>query len=217
MGAIASAWAWRRRVFSTAAMPPSRSCFKFQGAIQFDQIHFSCSLCLVVNEVGVLHEFTNQGIDLLQNQWGLGAAFQIASDKAVFLYAHLKRSCTGSIDSSGTELLGQGKDAQDAAHTHLSLLAMDGVAERTAVGSGPTGPPQLLGSAKWCPLCPVFFLDPIPAAFLSHMFAQQLTSFRVEKADVQRAPPDLRLQPSVITESGCAGTCGSRDHAPSGR
>ena len=44
MGAIGSAWAWRRRVSRTAAMPPRRSCA--ERAFEFDEIHCGFSLVL---------------------------------------------------------------------------------------------------------------------------------------------------------------------------
>jgi hypothetical protein len=111
---------------------------------------------------------------LLQTQWGLRAAFQIAPDKAVFLDSHLQRSGAGFIDCRGAVLLGQGENAQDAAHAYLSLCAMDSIAERTDVRPGSTGSPQQLGSAQRRPLGVILFFDPIPAAFLAHMFAQAI-------------------------------------------
>ena len=70
----------------------------------------------------------------------------------------------------------------------FTLLAMDGLAERADVRSGPAGSPQQLGSAQRCSLRVVLVLDSIPAALLAHMFAQQLAGFRIEQADVQLSP-----------------------------
>jgi hypothetical protein len=61
----------------------------------------------------------------------------------------------------------------DTAHTYFSLLAMDGLAERTDVRAGATGSTQQLRSAQRGALGVIFGLDAIPAAFLAYMFAGQ--------------------------------------------
>src|SRR5271165_5702599 len=126
MGASGSAWAWRRRVSSTAAIPPRRSCLR-HDRVQSDS--FLYLLGSVVNQVAVLHQLANQRIHLLQTEWGLRVALQIAPDKAVFLHSHLQRSGAGFIDRRCSVLLGQRENAQDAAHTYFAFLTMDGVAE----------------------------------------------------------------------------------------
>src|SRR6266702_3442711 len=93
-------------------------------------------LSSVVDEVAVLHQLADQGIDLLQTEWGLRAAFQIAADETVFLHSHFQRSSAGFIDRRGAVLLGQREDAQDSAHTNFALLAVDGIAERADVRPG---------------------------------------------------------------------------------
>src|SRR6202140_2169917 len=138
MGASGSAWAWRRRVSSTAAIPPRRSCLS-DDRVRSDSFFYL--LGSVVDEVAVLHQFADQRIDLLQTEWGLRAAFQIAADEAVFLNSHVQRSGAGFIDRHGAVLLGQGENAQDAAHSDFALLAVDGIAERPDVRSGATGSP----------------------------------------------------------------------------
>ncbi len=60
----------------------------------------------MVDEIAVLHEFADQGIDLLQTEWGLRTAFQIAADEALFLDAHLQRSGTGFLGGGRAVLLG---------------------------------------------------------------------------------------------------------------
>ncbi len=109
---------------------------------------------------------------MLQTEWGLWAALQIAADEAVFLYSHLQRGSAGIIDRGYAVLLGQGENAEDAAHTDFSLLAMDGFAEHADVRAGAAGAPQQLRSAQRCSFRVIFFFDAIPAAFLAHMFAQ---------------------------------------------
>jgi hypothetical protein len=127
----------------------------------------------VINKVAVLHQLANQGIHLLQTEWGLRVALQIAADKAVFLHSHLQRSGAGFIDRGCAVLLGQGENAQDAAYADFPLLAMHGLAERTDVSAGAARTPQQLRSAQRGALGVIFGLDAIPAAFLAHVFAQQ--------------------------------------------
>jgi len=50
--------------------------------------------------------------------------FQIAPNKAVFLYAHFQCGSTGVIDRRRAVLLCQGKNPEDAAGAELTLLAM---------------------------------------------------------------------------------------------
>ncbi len=45
---------------------------------------------------------------------------QIAANEAVFLHSHFQRGGAGFIDRSRTVLLGQGENAEDAAHAHFS-------------------------------------------------------------------------------------------------
>jgi len=75
-------------------------------ALRFESDSFLYLLGSVVNKVAVLHQFADQGIDLLQTQWGLWAALQIAADKAVFLHSHVQRGCAGFIDRGGAVFLG---------------------------------------------------------------------------------------------------------------
>src|ERR1039458_1242750 len=177
---------------------------ELRASSSIEQIHpddrvqsdsFFYLLGFVVDEVAVLHQLADQGIDLLQTEWGLGAAFQIAADKAIFLDSHFQRSGAGLIDRRGAVLLSQRKNAQDAAHTDLALLAMDGVAERSDVRPGATGPPQQLGSAQRRPLRVILFFDAIPAAPLAHVFAQQLPGFGIEQANIQFIPLHARHAP----------------------
>ena len=90
----------------------------------------------MIDEVAILHQFADQGIDLLQTEWGLWTALPIAADEAVFLHSHLQRGSAGFVHSCRAILLGSGEDAEDAAHAHFSLLAMDGFAEHADVRAG---------------------------------------------------------------------------------
>src|SRR5271165_1403540 len=195
MGASGSAWAWRRRVSSTAAIPPRRSCLR-HDRVQSDS--FLYLLGSVINQVAVLHQLADQRIHLLQTEWGLGVALQIAADKAVLLHSHLQRSGAGFIDRRCSVLLGQRENAQDAAHAYFAFLAMDGIAERADMESGSTRSPQQLRGAQWRPLGAVLGLDAIPASLLAQVFAQQLPGLGIQQADIQVIPlhPDLAPDPA---------------------
>src|ERR1700675_898625 len=89
IGAIGSAWAWRSRVSSTVAMPPSRSCrsaccssmtfiflllflFLFLFLLLLLFLFLILGLCLPLasafDEIAVGGQFADQGIDLPQAQ-----------------------------------------------------------------------------------------------------------------------------------------------------
>jgi hypothetical protein len=116
----------------------------------------------VIDEIAVLHQLANEGIDLLQTEWGLGAAFQIATNEAIFLDTHFERGGAGFIGCGRAVLLRQRQDAEDATHADFSLLAMDGIAERADVGAGAARSPQQLRSAQRSALGVIFGLDAIP-------------------------------------------------------
>jgi hypothetical protein len=128
----------------------------------------------VIDEIAILHEFADERIDLLQAEWGLGATFQIAAHEAIFLDAHLQRSSAGFLERENPE---------DAAHANFSLLTMDGFAERADVGADAARTPQQLRSAERSALGVLLRLDAIPAAFLTHVFAQQLAGLGIERAN----------------------------------
>src|ERR1035438_5940204 len=159
-------------------------------------------LGFVVDEVAVLHQLADQGIDLVQTQWSLRAAFQIAADEAIFLHSHVERGGASFIDRRGAVLLGQGENAQDAAHSDLALLAVDGVAERTDVRSGAARSPQQLRSAQRCSFGVVLFFNAIPAALLAHVFAQQLAGLGIEQTNIQLIP--LHAQHAADPARRCA-------------
>jgi hypothetical protein len=60
----------------------------------------------VVDEIAILHQFADQRIDLLQTEWGLGTAFQIATNEAVLLDSHLQGGRAGLVDGGRAVLLG---------------------------------------------------------------------------------------------------------------
>ena len=202
MGAMASAWAWRRRVSSTAAMPPSRSCLRARSS----SIRFILYLLgFVIDEVAVLHQFADQGIDLVQAEWGLRTTFQIAADEAVFMHAHFERGGAGFIDCRGAVLLGQGQHAQDAAHADFALLCGGWPRKVYRCASGAAGAAQQLRSAQRCLLGVVLVLDAIPAALLAHVFAQQLPGLGIEQANIQLIPLHSQQTPDPARRSAVVG------------
>ena len=81
----------------------------------------------LVDEIAVVHQFADEGIDLPQGQ--LGGTFEIATDKAVLVHSHFEGSRASILDRGCTELLRQREDTQDATNAGLSELAKDKVAE----------------------------------------------------------------------------------------
>src|SRR5579872_6027215 len=135
-----------------------------------------------------MHQLADQRIDLLQAEWSLWATFQIAANEAIFLNSHVQRGGAGFLDGSPAVLFGQRENAQDAADANFPLLAMDGFAECADVRAGAARSPQQLRSTQRGSFGVIFGLDAIPAAFLAHVFAQQLAGFGIEQADEHLVP-----------------------------
>ena len=57
-----------------------------------------------MDEIAVVHQFANEGIDLPQSE--LGTTFEIATDKAVLVHSHFEGRLASVLDRSRTELLG---------------------------------------------------------------------------------------------------------------
>jgi len=88
-----------------------------------------------LDQITVVHQFADQGIDLAQTERGLWTTLKVATHETIFVYAHLEGGSASFLDGSGAVLFGEGENAQDAAHAHFALLAMDKVAECTHVGA----------------------------------------------------------------------------------
>src|SRR5271155_463935 len=113
MGGMASAWACRKRVSSTAAIPPSRSCRKarsnsimFMFSLRSGLGVFFLVLQALGNQVAILLQFANERIDLPQVERELGTVLQVSLDEAVVGRAHLQRHNTSLVDRGSTVLFG---------------------------------------------------------------------------------------------------------------
>jgi len=92
-----------------------------------------------MDQIAVLHQFPDQRIDLVQAEWERRLPLEVAPHKVVLVHAHFQSRRTGLIDHCRTELLSQGKHAQDAAHPDLPLTRMDRLAEGADVCASVTG------------------------------------------------------------------------------
>jgi len=95
-----------------------------------------------MDQIAVLHQFTDQRIDLVQAEGELRLALEIATDKVVLVHAHFQRRRASIIDHCGTELLSQRKHTQDAAYPYLSLAPVDRLAKGADVCAGVAGARQ---------------------------------------------------------------------------
>src|SRR5712691_1689347 len=140
MGVMASTWACCRRISSTAAMPPRRNWRKACA----NSIRFIWFLLLrsLMDQIAVLHQFPDQRIDLVQAEWELRLPLEVAPHKVVLVHAHFQSRRAGLISHCRTELLSQGKHAQDATHADLPLAGMDRLAEGADVCTSVTGAGQ---------------------------------------------------------------------------
>ena len=100
---MASACAWRRRVSSTVAMPPSRNWRSERSSSKtFMGILLASS---VFDKVAIQSELADQRIDLPQAQWQLRVTFQVAPDKAVLAGTRFQRDGAGFIGGSDAVFL----------------------------------------------------------------------------------------------------------------
>jgi hypothetical protein len=126
-----------------------------------------------VDQITVMHQFANQGIDLAQTQGGLWTTLEVATHETVFVHAHLEGCRASLIDGSGAILFGERKNAEDAPHTHFALLAIDKVSEYTDMGAHSAGAAEQLHHTDRSLLGVVLGLNAVPALFLTHMFSQE--------------------------------------------
>src|SRR5438876_1381567 len=125
-----------------------------------------------MDQITVVHQFADQGIDLAQTEGGLGTTLEVATHETVFVHAHLEGCRASFIEGSGTILFGEGENAQDAPHAHFALLAIDKVAECTDMGAHSAGSAQQLHHTERSSLGVILGPDAVPAPFLTYMFAQ---------------------------------------------
>jgi len=97
-----------------------------------------------LDEIAVVHQFANQGIDLAQTEGCLWTTLEVATHETIFVHAHFEGCSASLIDGSGAVLFGERENAQDAAHAHFALLAIDKVAECTDMGAHLAGAAEQL-------------------------------------------------------------------------
>ena len=89
-----------------------------------------------MDQIAVLHEFPDQRIDLVQAEGKLGLTLEVAPHKVVLMHAHFQSCRAGIVDHCRTELLSQGKHAEDAAHPDLALAPVDSLAKGADICAG---------------------------------------------------------------------------------
>ena len=146
MGDMASAWACRKRVSKTAAIPPRRSWRR----ARFISIRFMGGRLLgfLLNQIAVLEQIANQGIDLLQAHGSRRAVLEVVSDEAILVHSHLQNHGTSFIHRRCTKLFSQSEHALDAADGNLTLVCMQGATEDTDMRARLLGSPQQLMDAQ---------------------------------------------------------------------
>src|SRR5260370_36851826 len=94
------------------------------------------------NQVAVLREFTNQGIDLAQAEWQLRAMFQIAADEAEVGRAYFECGSAGVLGRGHPIFLGYAEQTQNAADGQRPIALIQHVAELTEVKASLVGARQ---------------------------------------------------------------------------
>ena len=126
-----------------------------------------------MDQITVVHQFADQGIDLAQTERSLRTTLKVAPHEAIFVHAHLECRSASFIDGCGAELFGERENAQDAAHAHFALLAVNKVAECTDMDAHSAGAGEQLHHPEGSALGVVFGLNAVPAPFLTYMFSQE--------------------------------------------
>src|SRR5207245_5101837 len=126
-----------------------------------------------MDQITVVHQFADQGIDLTQTQGGLRTTLKVATHETIFVHAHLEGCRASFIDGRGAILFGERKNAQDAPHAHFALLAIDKVAKCTDMGAHSAGTAEQLHHPERSLLGVVLRLNAVPAPFLTYMFSQE--------------------------------------------
>src|SRR5579862_1761218 len=126
-----------------------------------------------MDQITVVHQFADQGIDLAPTEGGLQTTLKVATHETVFVHAHLEGCRASFIDGGDAILFGERENAQDAPHAHFALLAMNKVAKCTDMGAHSAGAAKQLHHTEGGPLRMVLGLNAIPAPFLTYVFSQE--------------------------------------------
>ena len=126
-----------------------------------------------MDQITVVHQFADQGIDLAQTEGGLWTTLEVATHETIFVHAHLEGCRASFIDGRGAIFFGERKNAQDAPHAHFALLAIDKVAQGTDMGAHSAGAAEQLHHTERSSLGVVLGLNAVPAPFLTYMFSQE--------------------------------------------
>jgi len=136
------------------------------------------------NEIAVQRELADQRIDLAQAQRQLRVVFQIAAHEFVFASASFQSHRTGVVGGSDAVLLRQREHAQNLAHGDLSVVAMKGLTQLADVSPGFFRSREQLLRRKRSAAGAIFVFDPMPAAFLPQVLAQQLPGERIDQPNM---------------------------------
>ena len=126
-------------------------------------------LNLEVDEIAILGQFANEGVDLAESQWR--PPFQIAADETVIMDVEFECRGGGILDGGDTVFFGQGEQAQDTADGRLTLAEMDGFGQFADVISGTSRPGKQLNGGHRRRFRIVLGTDTVPAPFLADMLA----------------------------------------------
>jgi hypothetical protein len=151
----------------------------------------SSSVSFAIDEIAVVGELTDQGIDLLERERRCGLALEEAAHEAVGGELELQGCGAGLVDGGGPMLLDQGEHAQDAPHTGFAFPTVDGLAQGPHVVAGAAGSGEELQRRGGRALGAVLLAQAAPAPLLAHVLAQQRAGARVEDAHVDTVPLDL--------------------------
>src|SRR5262252_2653514 len=143
-------------------------------------------------------ELPDQRIDLAERERGRRLAFEVAADELVLGDAEFQRGGARLLDDDGAVLLDEGEDAEDPTDAEFAITAVDAVAERADVLTGPGRAGQQRQRRRWRAARSILRVDDMATARLTAVLAQQGACRRIEQADVGVIPldGDLATEPA---------------------
>src|SRR4051794_22832050 len=114
IGSICSVCACSRRLSSTAAMPPRRSCLSARSS---STRFIGRLLGHAVDVVAVVGQLADQRIDLPERERRLRLALEVAPREAVGGHAHLERGGARVVHGNGAVFAKQGAYAENSPDT----------------------------------------------------------------------------------------------------
>src|SRR5215471_7559289 len=165
----------------------------------------------LLDQVAVLEQITDQGIDLLQAQGSRGTVLEVMLDEAALVYPHLESQSTGFVHRCGAEFFRPCEHALDAANRDRTLALMKGTTEGANVRAGLLASPQQLMHVEGSAWRAIPLIEAMLAALLTEMLTHELSGVGIEDTNEYAIP--LHFHGAPDPTGGCAVVGGIDFHA----